>query len=95
MLLSYDHLPIVSIESRKSIFEVYHSNGVTFNLCQPYITMNQLVLTCTFKPNVYSKTRMNLVSFTMYVPFCDTCSALQRPMELSFNLTHFLLYSVY
>ena len=31
-MVSYDHLPIVSIESRKSIFEVYHSNRVTFYL---------------------------------------------------------------
>ena len=29
VLLSYNHLPIVSIEFRKSISEVYHSNGVT------------------------------------------------------------------
>ena len=58
--LSYDNLSIVAFEPRKSIFEVHHSNGVTFYLYQ---------LVLTFKPNVYSYTRMNLVSFTLYVLF--------------------------
>ena len=51
--------------------------------------MNQLVVTCTFKPSVYSYTCKNLVSFTMYLlfiwghTFCDTCSALERLGSIS------------